>query len=88
MPTLAPRVYGKICLRDNIPAPARGTTNDVVMDELCTNIVNNMPKLKPLNTVLKINLSKKLSILVNTRRRKSFTIENNINNVIRTLTTK
>ena len=58
--------------------PARGTTKDVVIDELCTNIVNNMPKLKPLNTVLKINLSKKLSILVNTIRRKSFTIEKSV----------
>ena len=34
VPIFAPSVYGKICLRLKIPAPARGITNEVVMELL------------------------------------------------------
>ena len=54
VPIFAPSVKGNICLRDNTPAPARGTTKDVVMDELCTIIVIIIPNPIALKTVLKI----------------------------------
>ena len=34
VPIFAPNVKGNICRRERTPAPANGTTKDVVIDEL------------------------------------------------------
>ena len=54
VPMFAPNVNGNICLSVRTPAPARGTTREVVMDELCTIIVSSAPNAMDLNTVLNI----------------------------------
>jgi len=47
VPIFAPRVNGYTCLRVSTPAPARGTMVEVVIDELCTIIVNSIPNKIP-----------------------------------------
>ena len=54
VPIFAPRVNGNICLRVNTPAPAKGTTREVVMDELWTIIVMIIPKPNAFRAVLKM----------------------------------
>ena len=54
VPILAPSVNGNICLKESTPAPASGTINDVVIDELWTIIVSMIPKPIARITVLKI----------------------------------
>ena len=54
VPTLAPNVYGKICRKVRIPAPASGITSEVVIDEDCTSAVSISPKSMALMAVLKI----------------------------------
>ena len=46
VPTLAPSVYGKICVSVNRPAAARGTAREVVIELLCTKTVRMRPKRK------------------------------------------
>ena len=58
VPILAPRVKGNIFFNVNTPAPASGTTNEVVIDELCTIIVRTIPKPIARRAVLKIYWSK------------------------------
>ena len=54
VPIFAPRVNGNICLRVKTPAPAKGTTREVVMDELWTIIVMIIPKPNAFRAVLKM----------------------------------
>ena len=54
VPILAPSVNGKICLNVKTPAPARGTTKDVVMEELWTIMVSAIPNAMARKTVLKM----------------------------------
>ena len=52
VPIFAPSVNGKICLNVKTPAPAKGTTKEVVIDELCTIIVIMIPNSIALTAVL------------------------------------
>ncbi len=54
VPIFAPRVNGKIWRSVKTPAPASGTTSDVVIDELWTIIVMIIPNAIALRAVLKI----------------------------------
>ena len=44
VPMLAPRVKGKICISDRIPAPASGTAREVVIELLWTAMVSQNPQ--------------------------------------------
>ena len=66
VPIFAPSVNGKICRSVSTPAPARGTTRDVVIDELWTIIVSKTPKAMALIAVLKMYWSKNASIFLRT----------------------
>ena len=52
VPMLAPRVYGKICMSVNNPAPAMGTDKEVVIELLWTMAVSIKPTRKALGAVL------------------------------------
>jgi hypothetical protein len=74
VPTFAPRVYGKICSRLKIPAPAMGTIKLVVMELLWARMVSRSPTTKPLTAVLNRTLSNHTSALFTTRTRRILTI--------------
>ena len=54
VPIFAPRVNGNIFCKVNTPAPAKGTTREVVMDELWTIMVRIIPKPIARSAVLNI----------------------------------
>ena len=83
----APNVNGYICRRVRTPAPANGITVEVVIDELCTRIVNRIPKMIALKAVLNIYLSKNCSTRLRTKLLSNLTIANSIPNVSKTLNT-